>query len=223
MIEIERIKLVIQENSKNRINSSMSLVPSSMKNLTEENWIDIIYWAIKNQLSIRNQPSQPSFFLGSELDEKVRLIAKLFSGDSNRRGIIIQGTLGNGKTIILNSLWSIYMAAGESCKIIPAHLFLDLFSDAMIRGEYSSVNYYRFSNYLFLDDLGCESENCVIFGTYHNPIQQLIYNRYDNLLPTFITTNLSDSMLAERYGERVFDRLQEMCAFLRLSAPSYRK
>ena len=79
------------------------------------------------------------------------------------------------------------------------------------------------SKILLLDDLGCEPENCIIYGTSYHPISEIIYHRYRNQLTTILTTNLTDSELASRYGPRIMDRLEESFDFIAYTNPSYRK
>lgn len=72
---------------------------------------------------------------------------------------------------------------------------------------------------LLLDDLGCEPENCIIYGTSYHPISEIIYHRYRNQLTTILTTNLTDNELASRYGPRIMDRLEESYEFIAYTNP----
>ena len=79
------------------------------------------------------------------------------------------------------------------------------------------------SKILLLDDLGCEPENCIIYGTSYHPISEIIYHRYCNQPTTILTINLTDNELASRYGPRIMDRLEESFDFIAYTNPSYRK
>lgn len=62
-----------------------------------------------------------------------------------------------------------------------------------------------------IDDLGEEPVEVMSYGNVSTPIVDIIEHRYNNNLPTFITTNLTSP---ERYGRRVCDRLNEMMVIM---------
>lgn len=51
----------------------------------------------------------------------------------------------------------------------------------------------------------------------------LIDYRYNRELPLLITTNLKPDMLKRDLGERICDRIREMCAFAPVTAVSQRR
>ena len=86
---------------------------------------------------------------------------------------------------------------------------------------------------LGIDDLGTEAIIVKSYGNEFSPLAELIAARYSSRLFTVITTNLSvvaDSQgmevdeLQKTYGDRIFDRLREMCNTIRYDGeqPSYR-
>lgn len=77
--------------------------------------------------------------------------------------------------------------------------------------------------YLIIDDIGTELLSVKEYGNEILPITELIYKRYNDMLPTVITTNLSLSAISERYGARVYDRLVEMCEKIPFLGKSHRK
>lgn len=88
------------------------------------------------------------------------------------------------------------------------------------RPEYNTlVN----SAFLIVDDIGTEPEGVKAFGTELLPIADLIMQRYDSRFPTIITTNLSEKGIAEAYGVRVMDRLNEICEKVPYGGESYRR
>ena len=58
---------------------------------------------------------------------------------------------------------------------------------------------------LVIDDMGAE------YGTdwVVNKVDSIITHRYNELLPTIITTNLTKEEMKGRYMERVYDRLKQ--------------
>lgn len=49
------------------------------------------------------------------------------------------------------------------------------------------------------------------FRKHHTPIIDTITLHCDAQLTTLMTTNLPSKKIAEKYGERIVDRLNEMC------------
>ena len=72
---------------------------------------------------------------------------------------------------------------------------------------------------LFLDDLGAEKPTDLV----REQLYDLIDERYNARLPIHITTNLSIDRLAGVLGERIADRLREMCFQLTIDRPSFRQ
>jgi DNA replication protein DnaC len=67
---------------------------------------------------------------------------------------------------------------------------------------------------LVIDDLGCEPEVSVSFGNKKKPINEILVARYASRLPTIISSNLTPEEFAERYGNRVADRVNETFQFI---------
>jgi hypothetical protein len=136
-----------------------------------------------------------------------------------RKGIMIAGTVGVGKTLAMRIISS---ALNGEYLTVPE--LGTIFSTKGAEGFWAEVS--RAGRWdLFLDDLGAEKE----VKNYSNtlPIEELIYKRYDlwqtKGIRTHMTTNLSGKQIAERYGARIADRLKEMMTFVVCSGESMRK
>ncbi len=81
----------------------------------------------------------------------------------------------------------------------------------------------RRRSFLIVDDLGAEPVGVKVFGSDVYPLIELITYRYDEMLPTVYTTNLTPDGVRSYYGERVADRLKEACALIPYPGGSYRK
>lgn len=68
---------------------------------------------------------------------------------------------------------------------------------------------YGRTTLLVIDDLGKENINGS--GWVEERLFQIINRRYNEMLPVFITTNLTPAELGARIGEPTMDRLIEMC------------
>jgi DNA replication protein DnaC len=71
---------------------------------------------------------------------------------------------------------------------------------------------------LILDDLGAEK----ISDWVREQLYIIINRRYENMLPTIVTTNCTTAELVERLGERTVSRLIEMTDAYKITAEDYR-
>lgn len=123
----------------------------------------------------------------------------------NSNGLLLNGQKGTGKTMLLklasiawgmvNSKYAYISAQKLSLK------YATMGSSVLLELEKIP---------LFLDDIGTEETTYNSFGNKIDPISALLFLRYENNAPTFITTNLTTEQLKDRYGERLADRFKQM-------------
>ena len=53
-------------------------------------------------------------------------------------------------------------------------------------------------------------------------MESIIGERYDRMLPTIITTNLTKDEIKKRYNERIYDRLRDTCNLVTFRGQSLR-
>lgn len=164
--------------------------------------------------------------------ERIGKVAKFLTSPDYKRSLILCGGIGNGKTTMLNAIHRAVKQL-KSVEQLGYLWNLTIFTAERINEAASmpvSTHYQGICTcpWLGIDDLGCESSIVKVYGTERMPVVDLIYERYkrnpknyDN--PMIITTNLSMSQIAEQYGERVADRLKEMCEVIVYDNPSFRK
>lgn len=93
----------------------------------------------------------------------------------------------------------------------PARDLAALAIDGDRKGEFEAV---KRAPFLILDDMGTEPHTVKHYGNEILPLVEVILYRYEEMLPTIITTNYSLAGIAEAYGPRISDRLAEMCEIL---------
>jgi len=155
------------------------------------------------------------------------------SGYSLKKGILIQGGVGCGKTTLLklftdNPKQSYVMS---NCNLMASNFTKAGYSE--IEKYFSPIKFPRdvfgfTSRGVCFDDLGTE-KNKKYFGNEANVMEEIIlgwYNKFHNNSERIhITTNLSVSDIDILYGTRVRSRMREMFNVLEfdLNAPDRRK
>ncbi len=96
---------------------------------------------------------------------------------------------------------------------------------AAIRAAYDSdddaqdvINKYSGAKLLVLDDVGTEK----LTEWAYERIFEVIDHRYNEELQTIITSNLAPKQLKSALGDRLLDRIREMCRFVTITEPSQR-
>lgn len=82
----------------------------------------------------------------------------------------------------------------------------------------SVINKYARAKLLVLDDLCAEKPSEWVIER----IFEIVDHRYNDLLATVITSNATPAELKERLGDRIYDRLREMCKMITVKAQSQR-
>lgn len=155
-----------------------------------------------------------------ELDDHTKTkaweIATALTEEDPKFGLLFCGRCGNGKTTFINALQSMInwlrdanYIENQNSSYLKKWNARDISS--LARDEYKQYLEMRsLEKILAIDDLGEEPHEVLDYGNIKNPILELIEYRYDNQLPTFITSNLTPSEIAKKYGDRIADRLFEM-------------
>lgn len=85
----------------------------------------------------------------------------------------------------------------------------------------SNLDYLTRSAYPIIDELGVEP---LIndYGEKYEGFNRIINAAERYLRPLFISTNLTEEQLLQRYGERTFDRLTRLCRIVEFCGESLR-
>jgi DNA replication protein DnaC len=134
---------------------------------------------------------------------------------SLRKGILLSGPVGCGKTSLMSLLKFLLPAEGryivKSCREVNFEFIKDGYS---VIEKYSRQSFNKDipKAYCF-DDLGTE-DNLKYFGNDCNAMAEILISRYDLFVSrkmlTHLTTNLTGSEMEDYYGLRVRSRLREM-------------
>jgi hypothetical protein len=146
------------------------------------------------------------------------------------KGILLTGPVGVGKTHLME-----YFRTNQLCSYITPNCknIVERFRTDWVRDDMSVIDWYSKNiiadvNHPFgqrelgicFGDLGTESD-ANSFGNKRNVIEEIIFNRYEAKIPfnrTHYTTNLTPTLIMERYGERIYDRMKEMVNIIPLGS-----
>jgi DNA replication protein DnaC len=122
------------------------------------------------------------------------------------KGLLLMGTFGNGKSLLLRALSMIFNQDNFSkrVKIMSAESYIDeLRQNSLFASEMRKRP-------LLIDDAGKEPMEIVLYGERIKPISSLLAKRYDHGGFTFMTSNYGAESLTKHYGAHIGDRLNEM-------------
>lgn len=134
--------------------------------------------------------------------------------ESPKRGLLLCGTLGNGKTTMLRAIKNMF---GSQAVYFDAQSLYDYYRQNQSLPQISA------KDLLLIDDLGVEPSTYNDFGEIRYPLAEMLMVRYRMNATTIIATNYTFEQIAETYGDRVEDRMREMFAMIRYIEPSYRR
>lgn len=160
----------------------------------------------------------------SSSNSKIRSVAKWLTADNLKPGLLLCGGIGNGKSTMLTAIKALNnqflnFKSWRQITLLSATFISSLAADS----DATAYSRAKDAPILGIDDLGTEPVSVKRYGSEINPVVELICYRYDQMLPTMITTNLTMEKIRDVYGERVADRLKEMCEVLTYTENSFRK
>jgi DNA replication protein DnaC len=145
------------------------------------------------------------------------------------KGIGIVGATGIGKTSamkVLNSMLEydncVYLKNGR-----PIPLKFHIYNSREIVSRYEKdgheglYNYYNYAN-VMIDDLGTELLQAKHYGTPLNVLEEVIERRYENNMMLHFTSNLSLNDIHEKYGDRVYSRINQQVNIIELEGKDFR-
>lgn len=149
----------------------------------------------------------------------IRKAAKWLS-ESHRNGLILYGTIGSGKTTLMEAIIKSLTILSPNMKVYR-YSAIEVNNEA--RKDATKFEGIKKCALLFIDDLGEETTNVLNYGNEISPIIEILYYRYDKQLFTVITTNLLDDEITPKYGARIKDRFNEMFDRVYFDINSFRK
>lgn len=135
-----------------------------------------------------------------------------------RRGLLLKGITGSGKTHTLYAVRSVLQSWGRTTKVENWVKLLFEFKKDNFSKVNSTIETLSDCDYIFIDDIGAEKAS-----DWGAEMMYLIINEaYTQEKVLFISTNLSDDDFAIKYGDRIASRLGEMTIAVEMPEKDWR-
>lgn len=172
------------------------------------------------EVELRRQP----FHTSKELSAYIEAAAHWLH-DGQKFGLLLCGLPGNGKTTLMKaivSLINICEMKDEFGETVGVYSYDAREVTRINRDNYDAFKKVCRRPVLALDDLGLEPAEVLDYGNVLSPVIDLLSVRYNEQLPTLVTTNLTGKDIRTKYGNRIADRFNEMMQVIIFSNGSYR-
>ncbi len=192
--------------------------------MSTEEAVEMIEAAVLAEIELRRRTYQDV----QELHEYIRKIAELFTRPTNKFGILLCGGVGNGKSTMMKALQrllnylQIEVHHNTSFETLGMKIISAKELCRLIRVDSKSSLHFRDLNMLGIDDLGEEEAEMMDYGNRVTPVIDILSYRYDQMLFTMVTTNLTPKQIRSTYGDRIADRFNEMMLIIPYETPSFR-
>lgn len=140
-----------------------------------------------------------------------------------KTSVILTGEPGMGKTGLMTAVLRSYLEQGRSALWVELYDFLDQIRQGYNDGTATQrMEQAQRADVVLLDDFGDADRSGPETDDRRRLVYQFINWRHNNGLPTLITTNLTGQGLAEQFGARTFERIVEMCYWIKVGGKNLR-
>lgn len=137
--------------------------------------------------------------------------------DGESDSLLLSGGVGTGKTHLAAAIAHYAIERGVITKFGNVTDIFQSLRDAFTTDE-DILSEVKSVPLLVLDDLGKEKHSEWSTET----IYSIVNYRYEHMLPTVITTNMTVEELQDRVGSATMSRLMEMCRYVEMNGEDYR-
>lgn len=189
-------------------------------NISENEAIKILTAAYKAQVENRHC----HFLEDDDIIRAIEFTASWLTSENKKPGLYFTGFCGTGKTTMIKAIKMVVDWYYSNTRLKPTMTIIkatDLASMAL-------NNYHEFKSLakrtlLAIDDLGQEPAVISNYANVMKPCIEILSERYDAQLTTFISSNLAPENIKEYYDERLSDRFREMMETIPFESKTFRK
>ena len=197
--------------------------------------LDVLKYAFKKVIE---EIQETELILTEENGHIFDLTARYFAKDKSfndttltmnkpslNKGLLFIGKYGCGKTSMMDTFQEIGKRLMPNnymwFKSMSTLDLVDEFESSDNQNKESFFHKYNNVTTIYFDDFGTESD-ASNYGK-KNLMKEILEKRYMKKKKTFLTTNLSLKEIKEKYGRRVFSRLQEMFNIIEFKGDDFRQ
>lgn len=168
------------------------------------------------------------FVFTEEIKKNLSVVGDFLTTETRFYGLFLPGSIGNGKTTMLKAIRDLLVYLADTnqirfCEGDKYPRFISAREMANVAKTPTDFRALKDTRYLLIDDLCEEPTEVVSFGNSIYPFTELIEYRYENLLPTFISSNFGAADISDKYGnQRIGDRMKEMFKIVSFKEESFR-
>lgn len=186
---------------------------------------NLLYAFYKREVEKRKR----EFVFTEELRGAISAVGDFLTTETQYYGLFMPGSIGNGKTTMLKSIRDllVYLVETDRTSYCEGdkypHFVKARDMASMMIGDRNTFRIIKNTKYLLIDDLGAEPTEVVAYGMPYKPFDELLDYRYEQMLPTIISSNLTAVDIGQKYDDpRIVDRMREMFKILSFEEVSFR-
>lgn len=153
------------------------------------------------------------------------------------KGLLLIGNIGVGKTMMMKTMQVVLRESPRRFRWVNCLEFKDMLEDQMKPSEIKEMYGRGLKCDLYIDDLGLGRSDFNRFGNVTNIISEILFERDELFVSDGYRTHLSSNVpttvksdappevksLERMYGDRILDRMKQMCNQIIWTGKSLRK
>ena len=187
--------------------------------LPENEAIKILTAAYKAQVENRHC----CFLEDENIIRAIEFTASWLTLDNKKPGLYFTGLCGTGKTTMIKAINMVVDWYYTNTRFRPMTIIKATDLASMALNNYPEFKSLAKRTILAIDDLGQEPALISSYANIMKPCIEILSERYDAQLTTFISSNLAPENIKEYYDERLSDRFKEMMEIIPFESKTFRK
>lgn len=213
----------------------ITAIENALNNIKNENKVirtdtDLTFDLFLHCFTKCAQKYTANYIITAEIDKILHSFFNYLKKGEQTKGIYIAGGTGTGKTTLMNiffdvvSLLNIKYTFGDKYIYLRPDRYkeIDINKIFLKKGSFPGIERAT----IYIDDFG-QNKSINYMGNIINPMEEILLTRFDDMRHsfTYFSSNypIHHEAIREKYGERIFDRLQYFCYYCELKEKNFRK